>query len=565
MNALIIDGYVDEPACFGVPPYISPYVRYAAGVFFSHEFTVTYRTCDTWRASSMEERSELLGLAGIVLVVMGLTVPGRYRGGSPLTLRELEALALSPRAGKLILSGPVLSGYSLRGGTRAVKILPEGVDYIASGDPEASLAHYLRQREWREDLTRDYEQLDKISSLGAEVVRQHPMFPNVIAEMELSRGCDRVDGRCSFCTEGANASYEERSASGVASEIRALASHGVFAFRLGRCANILAWGGGLTDRGIRPNPARMEELYAAIRNSAPELSVLHTDNCNPLTIANFPDESRGCMEAIVRHNTDGDGLSLGLECMDPEIRSLNSLKVSMDEAVAAVALINEVGFIRKTPDAMPSLLPGLNFLTGLAGDTKESLAWNRRFLETLLAKGLAVRRINLRKAMVFPGSRLEKLLAENPSGVRDREYRRWKEWVRAEVDPVMLERVAPCGTLLRGVIAEERSGNILFGRQLGSYPPLVGVVSADRAAGEKMDVMITGHGSRSLTGVVSPLDINACSRAELMALPGVGKARAQRLISGRPYGSRGDFISALQALDDAEIADKLRGYFQPLP
>jgi len=27
----IVDGYVDEPAHFGVPPYISTYPRYAAG------------------------------------------------------------------------------------------------------------------------------------------------------------------------------------------------------------------------------------------------------------------------------------------------------------------------------------------------------------------------------------------------------------------------------------------------------------------------------------------------------------------------------------------------------
>ncbi len=562
MNALIIDGYVDEPACFGVPPYISPYVRYAAGVLCAHGYAATYRTCDVWRTSSEEERKELLRSSDIVFVVMGLTVPGRYRGGSPLTLRELETIARSPRGGQLILAGPVHAGYTLRGGTHAVKILPEGVDFLATGDPEASLDIFLRSGEWRSDARRNYRQLDEIAPLGAEIVRQHPMYPDIIAEMELSRGCDRIDGRCSFCTEGASALYEERSAAGIASEVRTLASCGVRAFRLGRCANILAWGGQPTNKGIRPNPVRMEELYASIRTAAPDLSVLHTDNCNPLTIANFPDESYGCLEAIVRHNTEGDGLSLGIECMDPGVYSLNGLKVSLEEAVSAVRLINEVGFIRKTPNALPSLLPGLNFIVGLASDSKESLVWNEKFLRTLLDENLAVRRINIRRAMVFPGSRLEGLLRENPSRVKEREYRRWKEWVRAEADPAMLARVAPDGTLLRGVIAEERSGNLLFGRQLGSYPPLVGIVSPEREVGEKLDVMITDRGSRSLTGIVHPLDINTCSRTELSALPGIGKARAERLTAGRPYASQEDIKKSLEALDAPRIGEKLIGYFR---
>jgi len=31
MRFCILDCYVDEPACFGVPPFISPYPRYIFG------------------------------------------------------------------------------------------------------------------------------------------------------------------------------------------------------------------------------------------------------------------------------------------------------------------------------------------------------------------------------------------------------------------------------------------------------------------------------------------------------------------------------------------------------
>ena len=31
LRAVIVDGFVDEPACLGVPPYLSPQIRAAAG------------------------------------------------------------------------------------------------------------------------------------------------------------------------------------------------------------------------------------------------------------------------------------------------------------------------------------------------------------------------------------------------------------------------------------------------------------------------------------------------------------------------------------------------------
>ncbi|MDR1885647.1 MAG: radical SAM protein [Synergistaceae bacterium] len=562
LKSLLLDGYVDEPACFGVPPYVSPYVRYCAGVLVSHGYDVKYRTCDQWRASKGEVSDEV-SASDLTVIIMGLTVPGRYRGGSPLTLRELVGISEQRRAGRLIVGGPIRHGYAIRGGSRARDALPDGVDFIAHGAPEAALDSYLRTGEWTDDASMPYSRVDEAAQLGADVLRLHPSYPNIIAEMELSRGCDRQDSpgiRCSFCTEGAGCRYEERSPEGVALETSALYSAGIRAFRLGRCANILAWGGERTRLGYRPREARIRELYSVIRESAPQLRVLHTDNCNPATVARFPEESASCIEAITEYNTEGDGLSLGIECLDPEVRALNRLKVSLEEAVLAVRVVNEAGGSRRAPASMPSLLPGLNFLSGLAGETRESFGWNRRFLEILLGEGLMVRRINIRRAMVFPGTELSSSLAERPPRAHERDYRRWREWVRKDVDPVMLERVAPDGTVLRDVILEERSGGVAFGRPLGSYPPLVGVVSPSGSPGDSLDVMVTDRGSRSLTGVPWPLDVNNCSRAELTALPGIGRARAESLISGRPYLSESDIKRALEAMD-APGLDSLAGYF----
>ena len=48
-EAFILDGYVDEPACLGVPPYISPYIRTVAGVLVEHGYSVRYLTIDQLR------------------------------------------------------------------------------------------------------------------------------------------------------------------------------------------------------------------------------------------------------------------------------------------------------------------------------------------------------------------------------------------------------------------------------------------------------------------------------------------------------------------------------------
>lgn len=565
MKSIILDGYVDEPACFGVPPYISPYVRYCAGVLFRHGYDVDYATCDQWRATR-GETDERVAQADIVVVIMGLTVPGRYRGGSPLTMRELEVLSDIRRRGTMILGGPIRNGYALRGGQTARCAFPDGIDHIATGDPEAALDCYCRTGEWRAGAMRDYRLLREIAPLGALVVRQHLSYPNVIAEMEISRGCDRTDGHCSFCTEGHGNRYDERDTADVAEEIAALHNAGVKSFRLGRCSNILAYGAERTPAGFRPSAPRLRELYAAIRHAAPNLNVLHTDNCNPATIARFPDESRAALAAIASLNTEGDGLSLGIESLDPAVGAKNSLKVSFDEALLAVRIINEVGNVRRTDrgaPTLPALLPGLNFLFGLAGETRESAEWNKKFLQTLLDENLAVRRINIRRAMLFDGAPLARQLADSPPTTKDRDYQKWKAWVRSEVDPIMLARVAPNGTAIRDVIAEERAGHVIFGRPLGSYPPLIGIVSDALRPGDKACVAVTDRGSRSLTGVVRPLDINDCSRAELTALPGIGRARADFLISRRPHdtSSAESIKKSLEALDAPEIAEDILKYF----
>ena len=69
-DACIVDGYVDEPACLGVPPYLSPYIRYVAGVLDEHGYRVRYYTIDQLRddpaiLSAVNELRVVVMVAGI--------------------------------------------------------------------------------------------------------------------------------------------------------------------------------------------------------------------------------------------------------------------------------------------------------------------------------------------------------------------------------------------------------------------------------------------------------------------------------------------------------------------
>ncbi len=557
-KALVFDGYVDEPSCFGVPPYISPYVRYAFGLLRTWGFDVSYTTVDRWRETRPEN---LWKEASYILLITGFTVPGRYRGGTPLLLQELEELVDLPRRGRLFFGGSIVRGYSLQGGRPAREI----GDFFLRGDcfsrdPVASLAVYLREGRIDPNARSSYCDLARWAVAGAPLVLQHPSYPRVIAELELSEGCSREGKHCSFCTEWQGSPYRERPAEDVFQEVRALGDCGVRAFRLGKCSDILTYGGNAQSRGICPNPANLKKLYDGIHTACPNLEVLHTDNCNPLTIARFPEESRKAVEVIASRNTEGDCLSLGMENLDPDVCSLNNLKVTFEEALQAVRIINEAGGWRDRPRGLPKILPGLNFLLDLPGETAESLEYNRRFLECLLQENLTVRRINIRRVISFSQSPVSELLRKNPPKTKLRQTRRWKEWVREEIDTVMFQRFAPLGTVLRKVFTENRSGRCIFGRPLGSYPPLVGIMDENLSEDAEVDVAITDYGKRSLTGVPFPLSLPACSRTNLLALPGIGKARGERIFRDP---RKKDSLSLENLLDDPSLEARLSMYFIP--
>ncbi|WP_181685876.1 radical SAM protein [Halorhabdus salina] len=544
LSVTIVDGYVDEPAHFGVPPYISTYPRYVAGALVDAgvpRHSITYHTIDALREENRHWQA--VEDADLTVYVGGMTVPGNYVGGTPAEPDEVRRIAWMAD-GTSLMGGPIRFGV---GDENEGASEPErddlDFDYVAGADVEAAVFDLVANGlEGFEPRYRTVEESSRWAREGAFVVEQHPNHPEyLICEIETGRGCAY---RCSFCTEPLYGDATFRDPDAVVGEVDALSDHGVANFRLGRQADILAYGGD----GEAPNPDALRELYSGIREVAPDLETLHLDNMNPITVVKWPEKAREGIRIIAEHNTPGDTAAFGVESADPAVQSDNNLNVTADEAIEAVRIVNEEGGWRPGTDrdsgptigddaarSLPKLLPGINLVHGLKGETSETFEHNKRFLQRILDEGLMIRRVNIRQVMAFPGTKMDETGAEIAHDHK-RQFKEYKREVRETIDNPMLQRVAPPGTILDDVHLEYHQDGKTFGRQLGTYPLLVGI-PGERELGETIDVAITDHGYRSVTGVPYPLDVNAASMDELTAIPGIGSQTAGNILVDRPHES----------------------------
>ncbi|MDH7510514.1 MAG: radical SAM protein [Methanolinea sp.] len=524
-TAFILDGYVDEPACLGVSPYISPSIRTLAGVLAGWEFDTGYLTIDQVR----QDPAILSGVndSSLVVMVAGVTVPGKYLGGTPATLTEIHQIGAALSAPRKVLAGPISFGYSPGGGRKAQKGTVPGFDAVLSGSPASALDSYLSGKEPVGIF--DYRREDPWSVSGAEIIRKHPRFPWVMCEIETARGCPRYhSGGCSFCTEPFYGPPVFRTVEGIACEIGALSRAGARHFRLGRQPDLLVYGASPSLEFPSPVPEKIEDLFSCVRRAAPALETLHIDNVNPGTIARHPDASRAALDVIVSHHTPGDVAAFGMETADPVVIERNNLKAQPDQVFFAIRIVNEAGGHRE--EGIPHLLPGLNFVAGLAGETARTYSENLRFLDRVLASGLLVRRVNIRQLMPFEGTRA---YTENTLGAHRSLFASFKARVREKFDLPMLQRVFPVGTILRRIVIEEE-GVPSFGRQMGSYPILAGIPLRLPPL-SVLDAVVVDHGMRSVSALPVPIAINTLPVRALSWIPGVGKQRAARIAGARPF------------------------------
>ena len=560
---LVLDGYEDEPAAFGVPPYVGFHIRYVCGVLEQHKIDYTYLTIDQWRLFSEEERANhLRDLEGFVCIA-GAVVPGRYIRGTPISRKEsTELIRTLPRNIPALFGGWAVRGWKQQGWLPLRSNL-----FLAVQDTDATLNGFLKTGSWKHER-RTSEEWTSWAQYGAKskAVLQHPDLGSeekpgpLTYEVEVYQGCVRFKRGCKFCIEPKKGVPIWRTPEDIIQEVKLAHDAGVQHVRLG----------GMTDtytymaEGVKeleypiPNPEPIAKLLHGLREDE-RLNILHTDNGNPSIIAENIEPSTEITKTLVETLSDGAVLSFGLESADPNVHAENWLNCDSNQLKSALRLINQYG--RERGDrGLPKLLPGLNFIAGLNGERSETYDMNLNLLQELRNEGLLLRRINIRQVE-----------GEGFQEIPEDDFKRFKSAVRDTIDSPLLQELFPLGHVLKDVhwethdgrtrlpvhLSEEHTGDhvhgragLSFGRQIGAYPILIGVpyhIPLESSS----NIMITGHGARSITGVETGLNINTITEKQLEAIPGIGKKAAWNLISSRAKLMRKQENPSLEAIFDA--------------
>lgn len=507
----LIDGYIDEPACLGVPFFVSTYVRSVAGAAKAAGFSkVRYLTIEQLR-----EQQYLLE-DGLAVLIAGNPVPGKYLGGMPIKLFEFSLIAQTNPQSKIYCGGPIQFENP---------VFSEENLSLVKGDLESFVASRFQKQSLRKPAD-----LNRFLVDGAFILRQHPRFPHLMAEIETGRGCPRKV-HCSFCVEGTY-DVDFRSPTAILDEMKALYEVGIRHFRFGKQADLFSYRSSLlewVDGFPRPNPDAIFKLYSLVRENLPELKTLHLDNVNPGTIARFPDESFEIAKIIAKFNTPGDTAAFGMESADPLVQKLNHLKANTEQIFFAVQLINQAGSSRE--NGIPKLLPGINLIRGLDGENRDTFRQNYEFLKRVLDDGLLLKRINIRQLNRSNGTEAGKkggfdLKTEKKLNATFRKYRKL---IRDEIDTPMLKKLYPVGTKFDNVIVESQRGDWSLARQIASYPIVLNIPHLMNPL-SFLSAVCVGYRERSLVALPAPLHLESASVAMLKQIPGL-KKRASELFS----------------------------------
>ncbi|MFE4610854.1 radical SAM protein [Streptomyces niveus] len=495
---VILDCFTVEPSGLGVPPYLSTYVRNAWSALrrTRPEADVRYVTIDDvrWCLASgrptveppqsdpftysttvnRDAAIQLLRDAEIVIVIAGDAVPSVHLHAVNGSFDEI-ARALACARGRRYLLGP-LSTYALAAPAEYAGLFDAVHTHtVTSGD--LLLGSYRPAAYGQMQLERD-------SFTG--LVDQMPWRP--IAELELYRGCTRRKF-CDFCNEPAKSPLVAfREVDDVVTEAAQLYAAGVRNFRLGQQTCFFSYRN-RDEEAIRA-------LLGGIREHCPELEVLHIDNADPLAVA-APVGLR-IAKLVADYCTEGNCAPMGIESFDPAVIARNTLTCTPEILMRAVEHVNEAGAARG-PGGLPLLLPGLNLIYGLPGETRGTHVANLRGLAEILDAGLLCHRTNVRQARAFPGTPLAALGELEPLPSAEH-FPSWKADIDFTWDQPMKERVYPTGLRVPGLHSYFIGRNGTWWRRLGSYS--IQIVERDTTVplGTTGDLVVTGHAPRMIYG-----------------------------------------------------------------
>lgn len=498
-TAVILDCYTVEPSGLGVPPYLSTYVRQAWSALRTADqhLDVRYVTIDdlrwefnsgepltpppqsdpmTYSATSNRDNAiKLLRDATTVVVVAGDAVPSVHLHAHNGSLDEIIRILACIR-GRRVLLGP-MANHVLEDAARYTGLFDSlHTHTITSADialGSRSAAAYERLRADRDSFT------DLVAQLGWEPV----------GEIELYRGCTRRR-YCSFCNEPVkSATVVFRDLQDVLDEVQQLYAAGVRHLRLGQQTCFFStW-----NRDVE----QIERLLAGIRDACPDLKVLHIDNADPLAVAS-PAGAR-IAALVARYCSEGNCAPMGMESFDPAVIEKNALTCTPPILRRAIDNINVVGS-QRGPAGLPALLPGINIIYGLPGETHRTHLENLRGLDELMTAGVLCHRTNVRQARAYAATPLAGMNTGTPAPSQEH-FSTWKADIDSIWDQPMKKRVYPVGLRLRGLHSFFVTSRGTWFRRLGSYP--IQVVERDIVVPHftPADLIVTEHAPRFIYGV----------------------------------------------------------------
>jgi radical SAM superfamily enzyme with C-terminal helix-hairpin-helix motif len=494
----ILDCYTVEPSGLGVPPYLSTYSRAAYGALATAfpGAEVRYLTIDDVRwclngsrphvepplsdpltysaTTGRAEALRILADATMTVVIAGDAVPSVHLQARNGSVEEI-ARALACVRGRRVLLGPL--GSQVLRDPRAYGGLFDAVHThtVTSGDLG------LGSRE-----AAPYEQMAADRCPYDGLIGQLGWRP--VAEIELYRGCTRRRF-CSFCNEPVKSSHVTfRDPFDVQAEIEALYAAGVRNVRLGQQTCFFSY--------LNRDVGAIERLLAGIRGSCPGLEVLHIDNADPLAVAS--PTGAAIARLVARYCTEGNCAPMGIESFDPAVIEANALTCTPQVLTRAIANVNEAG-AATGPGGLPRLLPGLNLIYGLSGETHRTHYENLAGLVRILEEGYLCHRINIRQARIYHGTPLAAIpQAQLPPSAGH--FETWKADVSYVFDLPMKQRVYPAGSTITGLHSFFVTTSGTWHRRLGSYPIQVLERGTARPLFETADLGVTGHQPRYVIG-----------------------------------------------------------------
>jgi radical SAM superfamily enzyme with C-terminal helix-hairpin-helix motif len=494
----ILDGYTVEPSGLGVPPYLSTYVRdaYSALQKAYPLADVRYLTIDdvrwclndgtpsiaaphsdprTYSATMNRDQAiQTLTDATVVVIVAGDKVPSMHLHAENATAEEL-ARALAWVRGRRVLLGPLATYALAEPATYADLFDAIHTHTITSGNlllGSKKPAHYGRLR------------ADRSSYEG--LIAQLRWCP--LAEIELYRGCTRRQF-CSFCNEPVKAPLVDfRSIDDVLNEIALLTVAGVRNFRLGQQTCFFSY----QNRDVDA----IERLLVGVHAICPDLEVLHIDNADPLAVAS-PNGLR-IARHVATYCTEGNCAPMGVETFDPVVVRRNLLTCTPEILLRAVEHVNDAGADRGR-GGLPKVLPGLNLIYGLPGETHATHLANLVWLQRIFDSGLLCHRTNVRQARVLPGTPLIKERISHPVPSTEH-FPAWKADIDRMWSEPMKQKVYPMGLRLPSLHSFFITSLGTWYRRLGSYSIQVVEKGTTAPLYYTADLTITGHGPRFLYG-----------------------------------------------------------------